>query len=127
MKPTTTKGFRDKIRRACEGVGTYKPEFEGLIWRLAEVYVRMQHARAEFERTGSKTFVMYTNKAGATNPAKNPYLQELDFLQKTALEMEKELGPTPASLRKINEAAMLAVPPEEDALSAALGALRIIG
>lgn len=127
MKPTTEKGFRDKIRKACEGVGTYKPEFEQVIWRLAGIYVRMQHARGEFERTGSKTFVAYTNKAGATNPAKNPYLQELDFLQKTALELEKELGLTPASLRKINEAAMLATPAEEDALSAALGALRIIG
>ena len=127
MKPTTEKGFRDKIRKACEGVGTYRPEFEAVIWRLAECYVRMQHARGEFERTGSKTFVAYTNKAGATNPAKNPFLQELDFLQKTALEMERELGLTPAALRKINEAAMLAVQAEpEDPLAAALGALRIV-
>ena len=126
MKPTTEKGFRDKIRKACEGVGTYRPEFEAVIWRLAECYVRMQHARGEFERTGSKTFVAYTNKAGATNPAKNPYLQEIDFLQKTALEMERELGLTPAALRKINEAAMLAVAEQEDPLAAALGALRIV-
>ena len=126
MKPTTEKGFRDKIRRACEGVGTYRPEFEAVIWRLAECYVRMQHARGEFERTGSKTFVAYTNKAGATNPAKNPYLQEIDFLQKTAMEMERELGLTPAALRKINEAAMLAVAEPEDPLAAALGALRIV-
>ena len=126
MKPTTAKGFRDKIRRAMEGVGTYKEEFEPVIGRLAEIYVRMQRARGEFERTGSKMFVAYTNKAGATNPAKNPYLQELDFLQKMALELERELGLTPASLRKINEAAMMAVAEPDDPLAAALGALHIV-
>ena len=126
MKATTEKGFRDKIRKACEGVGTYKEEFEPVIWRLAECYVRMQRTRGEFEKSGAKTFVLYTNKAGATNPMKNPYLTELDFLQRQALEMERELGLTPASLRKINEAAMMAVAEPDDPLAAALGALHIV-
>ena len=127
MKPTTEKGFREKIRIACRGVGTYKEEFEPVVARLAECYVRMQTTRAEYKRGGSQILVEYTNKSGAVNLQKNPLLTELDFLQKTALEMERELGLTPASLRKINEAAMLAAPAEEDALSAALGALRLIG
>ena len=126
MKPTTEKGFREKIRIACRGVGTYKEEFEPVIARLAECYVRMQTTRGQFKKSGSRTLVVYTNKAGAENLQKNPLLTELDFLQKTAREMERELGLTPASLRKINEAAMLAVAEPEDPLAAALGALRIV-
>ena len=125
MKPTTEKGFRDKIRKACEGVGTYKEEFEPAIWRLAEVYVRMQNTRAEWLRSGKKTLVQYVNKSGAVNEVKNPLLNELDSLHKMALELERELGLTPASLRKINEAAMLPATEQEDALTVALQELRI--
>lgn len=125
MKPTTEKGFREKIREACKNVGTYKEEFEPVIGRLAEMYVRMQRTRAEFLRSGGQTIVKYTNKAGASNPIKNPLLAELDFLHKTALDMERELGLTPASLRKINEAAMTRPEDQEDALTVALQELRI--
>lgn len=125
MKPTTEKGFRDKIRRACQGVGTYKEEFETVIWRLAETYVRIQHVKTEFAKSGGKVIIKHVNKAGAANAVKNPLLQELDFLQKAALELERELGLTPASLKKINESAM-AAQEEQDPLSLALGNLRVI-
>lgn len=125
MKPTTEKGFRNKIREDLNASGLYREEFERVIWRLAELYVRMQKTRALYRETGGDPIITSVNKAGAEYYTKNPYLQELDFLQKTALELEKELGLTPAALKKINEAAMLAVP-EEDPLSAALGKLRII-
>ena len=125
MKPTTEKGFRNKIREDLNASGLYREEFERVIWRLAELYVRMQKTRALYRETGGDPIITSTNKAGAQYYTKNPYLQELDFLQKTALELEKELGLTPAALKKINEAAMMAVP-EEDPLSAALGKLRIV-
>ena len=125
MKPTTEKGFREKIRKDLIASGLYREEFERIIWRLAELYVRMQKTRALYRDTGESPIITSVNKAGAEYYTKNPYLQELDFLQKTALELEKELGLTPAALKKINEAAMLAVP-EEDPLSAALGKLRIV-
>ena len=125
MKPTTEKGFRNKIREDLNASGLYREEFERVIWRLAELYVRMQKTRALYQEDGGEPIITSTNKAGAQYYTKNPYLQELDFLQKTALELEKELGLTPAALKKINEAAMLAVP-EEDPLSAALGKLRIV-
>ena len=125
MKPTTEKGFRNKIREDLNASGLYREEFERVIWRLAELYVRMQKTRALYREAGGDPIITSMNKAGAQYYTKNPYLQELDFLQKTALELEKELGLTPAALKKINEAAMMAVP-EEDPLSAALGKLRII-
>ena len=125
MKPTTEKGFRNKIREDLNASGLYREEFERVIWRLAELYVRMQKTRALYRENGGNPIITSMNKAGAQYYTKNPYLQELDFLQKTALELEKELGLTPAALKKINEAAMMAVP-EEDPLSAALGKLRIV-
>lgn len=125
MKPTTEKGFRDKIRRACQGVGTYKEEFETLIWRLAETYVRMQDCKREFQRSGGQIIIKHTNKSGAANPIKNPLLVELDNLQKNALEIEKELGLTPSALKRINEAAM-APAEEQDPLTAALNRLRVV-
>lgn len=128
MKPTTEKGFRDKIRKAAKGCGTYKPEFEGLIARLAEIYVRMQLAKADYQKSGSHILIKQTNKSGAVVPVKNPLLVEIDSLSDMALEMEKELGLTPASLRKVNEAAMpqYRKQEEDDPLSAALGKLRIV-
>lgn len=126
MKPTTEKGFREKLRQACRGVGTYREEFEPLIGRLAAVYVRMQAARAAWVAMGSELLVMHTNKAGATNLVKHPLLVELDSLQQIALGMEKELGLTPASLKKINEAALGTGKKDDDPLAAALASLRVV-
>ena len=128
MKPTTEKGFRDKIRKAARGCGTYKEEFESLIARLAEVYVRRQQAQAEYVKTGSNILIKQKNKSGAVVPVKNPLLVEIDKLSDMALEMEKELGLTPASLRKVNEAAMPAAKnkTDDDPLAAALGRLRVV-
>ena len=44
--------------------------------------------------------------AGAKNAARNPFLVELDTLYDQALTYERELGLTPAALRKINEDAL---------------------
>ena len=40
MKASTLKGYREKIRKATRSVGTYKPEFEVVIARLAGYYLR---------------------------------------------------------------------------------------
>ena len=40
------------------------------------------------------------------NAARNPFLVELDTLYDQALTYERELGLTPAALRKINEDAL---------------------
>lgn len=126
MKPTTQKGFAGRIRSDLQASGTYRPEFERVIYRLADLYVRMQQARTLYEENGGgEPIITSVNKAGAEYYAKNPYLQELDFLQKSALDLEKELGLTPAALKKINEAAMT-VKADEDPLSAALSRLRVV-
>ena len=129
MKPTTEKGFREKIRQAARGCGTYKPEFEPLICRLAEVYFRRQQAQADFEKSGGNILVQLPGKnGGKSTPTKNPLLVEVDDLSDRALTLERELGLTPASLRRVNESAMPKAPAaaQDDPLAAALGNLRVV-
>lgn len=127
MKTTTEKGFREKIRAACRGVGTYKEEFESMIWRLAELYVRREKTKDEFRESGGSTFIEQTNKGGYTYFVKNPLLSEIDNIDKTILQMERELGLTPKAIKTINDAALGKKPQDEnDPLALALGELRLI-
>ena len=98
MKASTLKGYREKIRKATRSVGTYKPEFEVVIARLAGYYLRDK----ELDQI---------------------YSDEKDKLARSILDLERELGLTPAALRRINEAA-LAARQAEDPLAAALSGLR---
>ena len=104
MKPTTEKGFREKIRESARTCGTYRPEFEPLISRLAEIYVRTNRAKADYEKDGSRPVIERKNKSGDTILVKNPLLSEIDNLFTMATAMERELGLTPAGLKKLNEA-----------------------
>lgn len=127
MKVTTEKGFREKIRAACRGVGTYREEFESMIHRLAELYVRREATKDEFRRSGGKAIIKQVNKGGNSYAAKNPLLVEIDFIDKTILDMERELGLTPQAIRKINESALGKKPqPADDPLAVALGELKLL-
>ena len=126
MRATTEKGFVQKIRARMKQVNTYRPEFQITIERLAKIYMRILHAEDQFEKSGGNTIVKKTTARG-TSWEKNPLLVEIDDLNKNALELERELGLTPASLRRVNEAAMpQGVKAEEDPLAAALGRLHAI-
>lgn len=120
MKPSTLKGYREKIRAACRSVGTYKPEFEVIIARLAGYYLRDHQLDELYTDTGSQPIV---KAKGSPLAVKNPILDEKDRLARFILDLERELGLTPAALRKINEAA-LAAKQAEDPLAAALAGLR---
>ena len=60
---------------------------------------------------------------GSAIAIRNPVLDEMDKTDKASLELERELGLTPAALRRLNEAA-LAAKQEADPLASALAALR---
>ena len=47
--------------------------------------------------------IEYTNKNDSTNKIKNPLLVLIDDMTRTALSYWRDLGLTPAGLRKINE------------------------
>ena len=53
--------------------------------------------------SGGNAVVEHTNKAGATNIVKNPYLVALNDVDTQLIVHERELGLTASALKKINE------------------------
>lgn len=100
------KAWSKRIKEACVDAGTYKPYFDSVIDALAAVLERRDEANEMYINTGGQPIVKYTNKAGATNAVANPALVLWDSMNKTALTYWKELGLTPAGLKKIDDTAL---------------------
>lgn len=113
--------WRRAITADCTGLGVYKPEFDGTIRLLAEVMVQRQKVWAEYKADGSRPVIVGVNKGGSEYMSKNPLLSMWDDLTKTALSYRRELGLTPAGLKKLKENAMDG--PRRSALAEALAKL----
>lgn len=105
-KPKTAAAWRTQIRKNCEGVGTYKKEFEPVISTLAQILANRDRALYDFEQTGGNVVVTHTNRSGAANLEQNPCLRLANDLNRDALAYWRDLGLTPAGLRKIDEDAL---------------------
>lgn len=102
----TKKGWKSKIKKATTELGTYKKAFEEVIEALAEILEQRDNAMEQFISTGGKPVISYTNKAGKSNPVKNPCLAVWNDLNSQAITYWKELGMTPAGLKRINQELM---------------------
>ena len=92
-----------RICEDCERAKTYRPFFDPVINTLAGILERRDEAEEQFMKTGGKPVIKYTNKGGATNLVINPALQVVRGLEADALAYWRDLGLTPAGLRRINE------------------------
>lgn len=99
-------GWKKKIRAACEGAGTYRPFFDAVIDTLAETLEQRDEAMKQFKESGGEPVIIHTNKGGNANMAKNPCLVLWNELNATALHYWRDLGLTPAGLKKLNEDAL---------------------
>ena len=113
--------WRRKIEAACRAAGTYRTCFDSVIATLAEILEKRDETAAEYKRGGSRPILEYTNTAGATNTAKNPALVLWNDLNTSALAHWRDLGLTPAGLKKIDENAMK--PQKRSKLAEALSSL----
>ena len=107
----TKKKWEEKIRLACEEAGTYRPFFEEAIRTLAAILEKRDQVEKAYKKDGAENgglrpAIEYTNKFGATNLTKNPLLLMWDDLNKSALAYWRDLGLTPAGLKKIDEGAL---------------------
>lgn len=102
----TESGYAKEIKRKCEALNVWRDEFARTQKRLAKIYVRIDAVEEEFERTGGHAIITHTNKAKEKNAVRNPFLVEIDLLYDQALTYERELGLTPAALKRINEEAL---------------------
>lgn len=114
----TKKRWKAKIKKAATAAGTYKPVFDSIIDTLAGILERRDAAQKMFEDSGSEILVEFINKAGAKNVVQNPALRMVNDLERDALTYWRDLGLTPAGLKKINDEAFKSKP--ESALAAAL-------
>ena len=109
------------IRDACRAAGTYKPFFEPVIDTLAGILEKRDETERLYWESGGQPVISHVNQAKAANPVKNPYLVLLGELNAQALAYWRDLGLTPAGLKKIDEAALKEK--KKSALAAALADL----
>ena len=103
MNKTT---WKRKIKAACESAGTYQPFFDSVIDTLASILERRDEAEETFLKTGGNVIVQHTNKGGNTNIVQNPCLRLVNDLNRDALAYWRDLGLTPAGLKRIDEKAV---------------------
>lgn len=115
------KTWTRKIRSACKKAGTYQVQFNPVIDTLASIMEERDKTLEFYTASGSSPVVRHTNKAGATNLVKNPALNMALELNAQALAYWRDLGLTPAGLRRISEDAMK--PQKRSALVDALNSL----
>ena len=106
----------------CRSAGTYRPFFDPVIDTLSTILERRDDAEKMFKKEGKQIIVEHTNKSGATNDEQNPILRLINDYNRDALQYWRDLGLTPAGLRKINEEA-LQKPKKGNALQEALSTL----
>lgn len=98
--------WKRKIKKACKDAGTYKNFFDSVIDTLADILARRDAAHEMFDESGGEILVEHTNKGGATNIEQNPAVRLINDLNRDALAYWRDLGLTPAGLKRINEGAL---------------------
>lgn len=83
-------------------VGTYDASFMYTINVLARVLADYDTTVKNFKSLGGQVVVKHTNKGGSTNIVKNPLYLAIEKLRDDIITYSRELGLTPAGLKRIN-------------------------
>ena len=100
------KTWISKTKQQMKRAGTYQKHYDPVIAALSDILEQRDRAYEDYLENGAEIVVERTSDRGAVNMAKNPRLQVWNDLNSQALAYWRELGLTPAGLKKINEAAM---------------------
>lgn len=99
----TKRGWKTKIKSQCIEAGTYQEYFDSVIETLAGILETRDKAQNWWEETGGNPVVKHTNKGGSTNIVKNPALVVITDCNTQALAYWRDLGLTPAGLKRLGE------------------------
>ena len=113
--------WKKLIVEQMKAVGTYRADFDSAVEALAGILDQRDRVYAEFKKGGCAALVEVVSDRGSVNMRKNPLLELWISLNRDALTYWRDLGLTPAGLKKIDEAAMK--PQKKNALAEALAAL----
>lgn len=102
----TAKQYKSKTRRLMSAVGTYHKSFDPAIEALSVILEKRDEAYQAYIDSGGESCVEYTSDRGSVNVKRNPRLQVWMELNTQALQYWRDMGLTPAGLKKLNEAAL---------------------
>lgn len=102
----TAKQYKSKTRKLMSAVGTWHKSFEPAVDTLSALLEKRDEAYQAFLDSGGEACVEYTSDRGSVNVKKNPRLQIWLDLNAQALAYWRDMGLTPAGLKKLNEAAL---------------------
>lgn len=117
--------WSERISAAMVAAGTYKPVFEMVIETLAGILERRDEAEDLYKKSGGSPIVKHTNKGGATNLEQNPALRLINDLNRDALQYWRDLGLTPAGLKRLNDEALEGVQDKRSPLDKVLAELEM--
>lgn len=110
------KGWKKRIKSACQEAGTYRPYFDYVIDSLAGIMEMRDSAQNTYDNSGRSAIVTHTNKSGQKNIVKHPALVAVMDCNQQALAYWRDLGLTPSGLRKIDES-LLSTEKQTDAFA----------
>lgn len=116
-----SKEWKKRIKKACETVGTYQPSFDDVIDTLAAMLEERDRIYLQYVEEGSQPLVIVVSDRGQENWRDNPLLTTWRSLNRDILQYWRDLGLTPAGLKKIVDENMNK--PEESALEKVLANL----
>ena len=121
MSLMNSKEWKKRIKKACETVGTYQPSFDDVIDTLAAILEERDRIYLQYVEEGSQPLVIVVSDRGQENWRDNPLLTTWRSLNRDILQYWRDLGLTPAGLKKIVDENMNK--PEESALEKVLANL----
>lgn len=96
-------GYKKDIIKMMKQVETYNKAFEITINTMAKMLYDYNTSIDKFEKSGGNILIKHTNKNGSTNIVKNPLYQSIEKLRTDLILYARELGLTPAGLKKLNQ------------------------
>lgn len=117
----TAKSWITEIKKQMSLKGVDSSGFGNVIQTLAEILEQRDKLYKQYQDEGSQVMVLYVSDRGNENNIINPLLKEWQNMNRDALVYWRELGLTPAGLKKLNEDSMK--PTESSALDKVLASL----
>jgi len=99
----TKLGWKKLIIQKMTIAGTYDEIFDPVVETLVDILVERDRVYKQYVKEGSEPLVKTVSDRGAENMRKNPLLSSWQELNKDALQYWRDLGLTPAGLKKIDE------------------------
>lgn len=118
----TAESWRKNIISNMKKAGTYAGTYDAAVATLADLLEQRDAVYQQYVDEGCEALVEKVSDRGARNYTKNPLLATWMDLNRDALSYWRDLGLTPAGLKKLNEAA-LQKPEKTSALEKALANL----